>query len=187
MKNIETKQLIKNAVFDILTKKVDLPFNMRSIQKVTTLSPGTIYYHYQSKTSIILDLVEDFWKYALSKYNDYEFNDNLINSLKNFYLDIQDKFLFFETYFVPVLNKLTIEDKSIGRNYELAHLNKMKELIEKIIITKEKEINEETITVLGIQRLTDFVYSNFNFSLKLHNDINNYLYIVDKIIHKKGE
>lgn len=182
MKNVETKQLIKNAVFDILTKKIDLPFNMRSIQKVTTLSPGTIYYHYQSKTSIILDLVEDFWKEVLSKYDNYIFSDNLINSLETFYLDIKDKFLFFETYYVPVLTKLTIEDKSIGRNFELVHLNKIKSLIELIIKTKKEEVSLETINNLGLDRLTDFIYTNFISSLKLNNDINSYLFIIKKII-----
>lgn len=95
---IETKKKIKDAFIAILMGKINLPLSMRSIEEITNLSPGTIYYHYKNKAFIVLEAVKDFWTDCLNDINLIDYPEDIVLALKQLYEVIYPNFKIFQKY-----------------------------------------------------------------------------------------
>lgn len=180
---IATKEKIKNAVVDIIMRKVDLPLNMRSIEKITSLSPGTIYYHYKNKSVVVFEALEDFWRSCFQLIDSYSFDEDILLALQQLYFLLDEKFKVFQKYWLEELMSLNLTDKATGRTYEAIYLDKIKLAIHDILIKRKEQISIETLNNASMDKLINFVFSNFVISMKgTKKDLDFTLYILKRIL-----
>ena len=78
---------------------------------------------------------------------------------------------------------LKLTEKATGRTYEAIYLDKIKLAIHDILIKRKEQISIETLNNASMDKLINFVFSNFVISMKgTKKDLDFTLYILKRIL-----
>lgn len=81
---------------------------------------------------------------------------------------------------------LDSQNKQCGRNSESIYLNQIKCVVDDIVNMRLDQIDNDVKNNLSHERLIDFIFSNFIFSLKKEeDDLNSLLFLLKKVLKDK--
>lgn len=178
----DTKRLIQDAARRLVTEGGVQKFSMRKLSQETGLSPGTIYYHYPSKSDLIVELVDELWVQCFEDLPSEEFT-GFQQEFVATYDRLLEHFLQFQHNWLRELSTLSALEKKSGRQYEENYMILIRQRLLDMVQKHRKQISADAMECLGEEGMVEFLFINMMYYLRRgQSDTKNLLYIVNKIL-----
>jgi len=169
---------ILSAAKEIAYEKGISNVNIRLVAQKSNVSIGTIYNYYETKSDLIIAIVEDFWNKAFKTIDiivleNIDFYDKIQTIYEKLYVYVNQ----FKENWIKKLAHLTQNEKKGGKEIEKQYLIKIVCMISSII-EQEKKIN-----ILEREKVAILIVDNMLASLRKNkNDFTFFIEVLKKYL-----
>jgi len=169
---------ILSAAKEIAYEKGISNVNIRLVAKRSNVSIGTIYNYYETKSDLIIAIVEDFWRKAFKTIDIIVLeNIDFYDKVQAIYEKLSIYVNQFKENWIEKLSHLTKDEKKGGKEIEKQYFKKIVFIISPIIE------NEKKLNILEREKVAILIVDNMLASLRKNkNDFTFFIEVLKKYL-----
>lgn len=161
------KEVILQAAKEIALEKSISAINMRSVASKCSISVGTVYNSFATKSDLLFAVVEDFWKKAfVDIHYCLKTDKDFIEKIEELYHSL---FLYlnrFQENWLEQLSLLKAKEKSLGKQKEHEFFAQAKSMIVQLLSEEEAIQPSVWTATFTKEKLAEFIFNNMLYMLR---------------------
>lgn len=179
-KSATSKETLLEIARDISYREGISKVSIRRLAAQSGVAIGTVYNYYPSKSDLVADIMEDFWRNVFhGSHFDTESGD-FLTSVEEIYRRLSVNLTIFEKEFLEDLPAMEKAEREKSRVIEQKYIEHMKAGVLRIL-EKDERVDETVWTeTFTREALVDFTFSNMVLALTEGRETCGYLLLVLK-------
>lgn len=184
-RTIVSQEKILNAGKEIILEKGLQGLNIRGIAAKCSVSIGSIYNYFPTKSDLVISIIESVWKEIMKGYQISEKYDNFVDSINSLYLNMYDGSKKYSSFFISHSINVASLDKEKGRERRERLFAHIKEELLKVL-SSDPGVKEDVFSsFFKKEDFIDFVFNNLiTLSIEDANSCDFLLEVIRQILYK---
>ncbi|MEG0308094.1 MAG: TetR family transcriptional regulator [Clostridium sp.] len=161
------REVILQAAKEIAVAESISAISIRSVASKCKISIGTVYNSFETKSDLLVAVVEDFWRDAFVNFDEcLQGNKDVFEKIQGLYDNLFRYLNQFQENWLDQLSLLKTSEKSLGRRRENEFFKRIRKSIVALLDSEETISSETWTDTFTKEKLAEFIFTNMLAMLK---------------------